>query len=295
MFTKGFLATLVVAVILAGCDSVDDDVHAPVYLVESYQIANQPLRPVRLSRTASIYERYDTTALAVQDAEVRIHRLSAAREIDRTYLLVHDPESPGFYFPESTELVVALRTYRLEIRVGGDEVTSETTVPGSFDLVSVNRREAVYQSDEQLEFVFTPSQYPGRQTVYIFTSETLVPRADQLTPFWERLYEDGDVALEDLRIFTSPPLNEANYDVNPATGTITTPMPWLMVAFYGRQRVTANAIDDNMLDFVRSHQVQQGGSTLSPGEIPNVLDHVDGGTGIFGSYASVATEVTILR
>jgi hypothetical protein len=54
-------------------------------------------------------------------------------------------------------------------------------------------------------------------------------------------------------------------------------------------------VDDNIFDFVRSHTVQQGGSTLSPGEIPNVLDRVEGGTGIFGSSAQITYETFVKR
>ena len=55
----------------------------------------------------------------------------------------------------------------------------------------------------------------------------------------------------------------------------------------------ASAVDDNLFDFIRSQSVQQGGSTLAPGEIPNVLDHIEGGTGIFGSLARVSHETFV--
>lgn len=201
---------------------------------------------------------------------------------------------PGFYEPESDDLVLPLRTYRLEAVIGEDRVSATTVVPDTFSLARINTERAIYQGDEQIEFVMTRSTYPGRQTVFMFTSEALDPRADQLTPIAEHLYEEEEVTLDELRLTTSPPLNEANYTVN-ADGTLTVPMPWLMVAFYGPQRVSAQAIDDNMLDFIRSLQVQQGGSTLSPGEIPNVLDHVEGGSGLFASYAMMSYEVFIER
>ena len=99
---------------------------------------------------------------------------------------------------------------------------------------------------------------------------------------------------EDLRITESPIINEGNYEIN-ENGTITVKLPWLAVAFFGPNRLTANALDDNMFDFIRSQTVQQGGSTLAPGEIPNVIDRVEGGTGIFGSLARSSYEVLITR
>ncbi|HBQ58078.1 MAG TPA: hypothetical protein DD671_00195, partial [Balneolaceae bacterium] len=80
-------------------------------------------------------------------------------------------------------------------------------------------------------------------------------------------------------------INEANFQDN-QDGTITLSYPWIGIAFYGVNNIVANAIDDNVYDFVRSQQVQLGGSMLSPGEIQNVIYHVEGGLGVFGSLAT---------
>ena len=40
------------------------------------------------------------------------------------------------------------------------------------------------------------------------------------------------------------------------------------IIFYGPNRIFANALDDNLYDYIRSQSIQQGGSTFSPGEIP---------------------------
>jgi hypothetical protein len=80
-----------------------------------------------------------------------------------------------------------------------------------------------------------------------------------------------------------------------ADGTLTLQLPWLAVAFYGRNRTTANAIDDNLYDFVRTQSAQQRGGGFTPGSIPNVIEHVEGGTGVFGSIARQSYDVTVLR
>ena len=114
-----------------------------------------------------------------------------------------------------------------------------------------------------------------------------------MTPFYaEFVGEDED--LDDVLITESPPINEQNYDIND-DGTLTIRLPWIAVAFYGPNRITASTVDDNLYDFLRSQQVQQGGSTFSPGEIPNVIAHVDGGTGVFGSLARVAADIQVER
>ena len=98
--------------------------------------------------------------------------------------------------------------------------------------------------------------------------------------------------LEDVLVVESPPINEGNYEIQ-SDNTIDVKLPWLAVAFYGPTRTYISAIDQNLYDFIRSQDVQQGGSTLAPGEIPNVINRVDGATGLFGSYARVEQETLI--
>ena len=102
------------------------------------------------------------------------------------------------------------------------------------------------------------------------------------------------MTLEDLRVGGSPILNEENYDVNP-DGTLTIKYPWLAITFYGPNRIFANALDDNLYDYIRSQSIQQGGSTFSPGEIPNPLENVEGAHGVFGSYARISFDLFVLR
>lgn len=273
--------------LLVSCDSVDPGDFEPEYLVESYQVALEPIKPVRLSRTAGVNETYDFAALAVSGADMSILLLDAEGGVEEAYALRESRVEKGVYEATSSALVLPTRTYRLEISFpdNSDQVTAMTTVPDTFQVVQMSADTVVYQGPDQLELKLTRSTYPGRQTVFIFTTEALEPSSGNLTPFARRLYDDGEVGIEDLRKSTAPPLNEGNYDVNP-DGTLSIWMPWLMVSFYGRQLTTANAIDDNLYDFTRSWQVQQGGSTLAPGEIPNIIDHVEGGTGLFASYAT---------
>ena len=283
-------AITLLMVVLAGCGLIDEEPYEAVYFVESYQVAGQPMQPIRLSRTAPVTAIFDTLGLAVRGARISVD-LMGPSGIERHYAFVESGE-PGVYVAETPEPVVPLRRYRLSIDAAGDAISAETLVPGAFEIVSVNADTVVYRAGVQVEFVLTRSAYPSRQAVFVFTSEALILDPDRLTPNAKEWQEEGDIYLEEMRLTTAPPLNEANYSVNP-DGTLSVPMPWLMVSFYGLQRVSANAIDDNLWDFVRSHQVQQGGSTLAPGEIPNVIDHIEGGTGIFGSYAHVERDVYI--
>ena len=178
----------------------------------------------------------------------------------------------------------------------GQEITATTTVPDTFSVVSASARSVVYQGSEQLALTLTRSRYPGRaQSFYLFSTESLDPREENLTPLIrEFVSDDEDFQPGELRITSSPVLNEESYDIN-ADGTLTIRLPWLAIAFFGPNRTTTNAIDDNLYDFVRTQGAQQGGSGFTPGTIPNVIEHVDGGTGVFGSLARQSYEVIIAR
>ena len=279
-----------------GCDSNNFEQHTPEVIVESYLIAGEPLDFVRVSWSASSTRTYDFTANAIRGAEVRVLLLSDNGAGEITYRFTMRDEEPGVYRPEPVAdmTVQAGRTYRLEVDVPGvaDLVTATTIVPGAFETVRANADTVQYQGTGQLELDVTRSFYPGRQSIFVFSTEALDPRPELLTPFYSDISDGGEDDVADLRVTESPIINEANYDVN-ADGTLTIKLPWIAVAYYGPNRLTANALDDNMYDFIRTHSVQQGGSTLAPGEIPNVIDHVDGGNGVFGSLSRSIFEVFI--
>ena len=264
--------------------------------MESYLIAGEPLGIVRVSRSSTVTRVYDFTSNAVRGADVRITRMDEGGAPDAEYVFTTIDEEPGVYRPDpNADLeVLAGRTYRLEVDVPGvsENVTSTTIVPGAFELIRASADTIQYQGAGQLELDVTRSFYPGRQSIFIFATESLDPRPELLTPFYSDVTDGDEDDIEDLRITESPIINEANYDVND-DGTLTIKLPWIAVAFYGSNRLTANALDENMYDFIRTHTVQQGGSTLAPGEIPNVIDHVEGGNGIFGSIARSSFEVFI--
>ena len=293
---KSLIAVLLISVALIGCDSTDPGGDQREVVVESYLIANESLGQVRISRSSTVNQAYDFTASAIANAVVTVSLLADDGSPETVFEFFTNSEEPGIYNPVIPHRVRPGRQYRLDVDIPGqiEDVTSTTRVPGAFELLQANATTIQYQAEEQLELELTRSVTPGRQSVFIFATESLQPTIDLLTPFYKDLIGDSEDDLEDLRITESPIINEANYEIND-NGTITVRLPWLAVAFFGPNRLTANALDDNMFDFIRSQSVQQGGSTLAPGEIPNVIDRVEGGTGIFGSLARSSYEVLITR
>lgn len=288
------LAAIVFAAVLSGCDAVDPPAFEEEIVVEGYLEAGQPVGYVTVSRTLPVNEVYDPALQAVSGAAVRIELLgSNGRDVETSWDLFAPRPASGRYRTREIVDVLPLRTYRLVVDVpGAGTITSETTAPALFRFVDTEERTFVYDADEAPLFEITEPFYPGRQSIFLITTVSLEPDSTNLTPFADAINED----IFTLRETVSPPLNGANFDRTPSGG-MKIRYPWIGLAFYGRNEMRIQAIDDNVFDFVRSNAVQQGdqgGSTLSPGEIPNVIDHVEGGRGLFGSFASASVRFRVL-
>lgn len=295
------------AVMLTGCDTTAPSDHDPEVVVEAYMVAGESLPPVWVSLTEDVDADYDGTELAVDDADVRIELLGPDGGVESVHPYVRGFGSAGRYVPAESGDVLPGRRYRLHVDVDGfDPVTSVSQIPGAFDLLDVSHEVIEYLDPAQVEYTVTKSAYSGRQTIFIFSIVAENPSIEALTPLYrEIIYGVGpDESIEgrnldpaemnEVLVNTSPPINEANYQEQP-DGSLTVSLPWFAVAFYGRTQTVMYAVDDNLYDFLRYAQVQQGGSTLSPGEIPNVRDNVDGGRGVFAGLAKVSAVVEIRR
>lgn len=292
--------SLLLAIIVActGCELYEQDEYEEYYVVEAYLVAGDEFPHVRLSKTMPVNESYNFNEAAVTNAAVAIRVLDS--DSNTVVTLPYRGSSvnqPGIYQPRVKATVQSEHLYELYILHEGNEITATTYVPGHFETVNESELQDsyVYQSEEQVEIETTPSTYiTDRQSYYIFTVNSVNPSREALTPFYRDLVENQDAELEDFHINSSGIINEENYDRN-ENGTITLRVPWVAIAYFGQNDVIANAIDDNMYDFLRSQDVQTGGTTLSPGEIQNIEYNVNGGIGIFGSMASDTNRVEIIR
>ena len=288
-----------VALVAAGCDWTDMSPVEEQVVVEAYLVAGEELPTIRLTWSSSVDGVYDPQSRAVTDAVVSVARVDAAGAEIEEYLYLpsnaHPLSDPSLYAPVGRSVVVPGATYALRVGLpDGGLLTSETTVPDTLAVIAVSRDTTIYE-EEQIELTLSRSEYPGRQAYLIFTASALDASEANATPITLRLLEeDDDLSVDELRITSSPPINESTY-LDGANEPLTIPVPWLAVRFYGDHVVQISAIDDNLYDFLRSQLVQQGGSTFLPGEVPNILDRVVGGTGVFGSYAAASTHVYVAR
>ncbi len=291
---KKLIVIIAALAVISGCELYEQDEYQEYYVVESYLVANGNLQQVRLSTTNSIDETYRFEDNAVSGAMVKIQRLNPDSSVIEEY--DYQQQQPGIYTPINNAKVRAAQLYRLHVTTSnGDIITSTTYVPGNFETVNEVDPSYVYQGEEQVELTTTPSSYiTNRQSYFVFTISALDPNPNNLTPFYADQVDDDETDIEEYYINSSGIVNEGNFEQNP-DGTITLRLPWLAVAFYGSNNIIVNTIDDNLYDFLRSHDTQSGGSTLSPGEIQNIRYNVNGGIGVFGSMASDTSGTYIAR
>lgn len=291
---KSIIALPLFLVSVWGCEVYQQDEYEEYYVVESYLVAGRNLQQIRLSTTAPAFEFYSFENTAVAGATVHVQLLAAnGTGVDQTF--DYTMTSPGIYLPNVDHAVLPSRTYQLFVSIPegmSDHVlTGQTIVPGDFSILAGIQDTLVYQSTEQLEVTFSESSYPGRQNVYIFNTISEEPIVENLTPLYFDFFdgqENEQDALDLLVEFSNTSsglLNEANFTQN-TDGTVTIRYPWLAVAFFGNNKIVANTIDDNLFDYIRSSSVQLGGSTLSPGEIQNVITNIEGGIGVFGAVST---------
>lgn len=297
------LAILLLAVGALGCDTTAPTPETQV-VVEAYLQGGASLPPIRLTRSVGTDEAYVTSEVAVHGASVEVRRLTDEGTPAAT--VSFSEQEPGLYRPDAPLPVRPRTTYELSIITQDEtEITATTTVPDTISIVDARHTEVVYQGPNQPTFTITPPQSDReQQDVLVLTTTSLLdfgrPESqlrNLLTPFYAGDYESEEDSIEAFRTTSSGVLNEANFSRN-EKGRITTQLPWISVAFYGPNEAAVHVIDDNLFDLIRSQQAQSPGGPgggLGPGEIPNVIEHVEGGTGVFGSYVRAPQRVRVRR
>lgn len=297
----GFITAICLFLLVTACEDYNQDDYKEVVVLEAYAGANRPLPEVRVSSTLATGTEYSFSEAGLAGANVQIVLLdeSGGGE-EEVFEYIPSSGIKGLYLPENqTHRMLPRRTYRIDVDFDNrsDVLRAETTIPDSFEILGEIPDTVVYQSSERLELLISDFERTQNQSIIIFNTVVLDPHPDNLTPFYKNLLEeDDDENIEDYYNNESPPINEANFGLNPDE-TIAVFYPWIAVAFFGDNLVITNSIDKNLADLISSQAIQlgEGGGTLSPGEIPNLRYHVEGGIGIFGSFASDTVQTFFTR
>lgn len=283
--------------VITGCEDYSQNDYQEHVVLEAYATANRPLPEVRLSTTLPTGQQYSFEEAGLAGADVQVTLLDEDGGDEIVFDYQSSSETRGLYLAEDqSHKILPRRTYRIDVRFDdrADSLSAETTIPDDVEVISEVPDTLVYQSSQQLEFVLSPIERIEKQNIFVFNNIALQTEVENLTPFYRELVVDEEEDIEDFYNNDSGPLNEENFDIN-SDGTITIQYPWLSVAFFGDNQVVTNAIDKNLSDLIISQDVQLGGGSLSPGEIPNLRYHVEGGIGIFGSLASDTVQTFFKR
>jgi hypothetical protein len=269
--------------LLGACNPYSQDDYKKHYVVESYLIADAILPMVKVSKTLPIGEQYSFDRAALNNATVKIQQLSSGGRAGETYSYHH--QANGIYWPDSLWPVLPLHRYKLIVSFpNGDSVTAQTRVPGAFHQAGNVPDSVVYEASQPITVDITPSKYPGRQAYFVLTAKAIDPSEDKLTPYYANLVKNKNNKITNYYVNNSRINNAKDYERN-ADSTLTIKIPWQLITFYGENRIIITSLDDNLYDFLRSQSLQTGGSALPPGQLQNIIYHVHGGIGIFGSAA----------
>ncbi len=283
---KYLIVSIILVGFIIGCDPYGQDDYEEFVVVEAYAVAERNLPIVRISRTVPVTEEYSFAEAALGGANVQIILLD--EDGNDLQIFPYNQIATGIYQPANVfHRVQPRNTYRIDINFNNREeiITAITTVPDQFSIINEVSDTLTYLGNRQLEMVLSATQQTQNQKVYVFNTIVENPQIENLTPFYFDAVVNGNSKVEDFANNSSGLVNEGNFSIN-EDGTTTLIFPWIGVAFYEENRVVTNSVDSNIRDLISSQDVQLGGSTLPPGEIPNLRYNVVGGIGIFGSVAS---------
>lgn len=293
MLYKSILISLII--FISSCDLIKQDDYREFVVIESYMVTDRQLPPIFISTTVPANAEYVFENAALNSAIVQIHLIKATDEsIEQSFEYVVG--NPGVYNTAENHLVLPGRTYELKIIFPDrpEVINARTRIPERFIIEDLSADSIVYQSANQLEITLSNANSTSQQSVFVFNTLAQDIRYDNLTPFYKSFVDNDNITLEQAANSPSGLLNEANFEKN-NDGSITIRYPWIGVAFFGPNFLVANSLDKNVHDLIRSQEVQLGGPTLSPGEIPNVIYNIEGGIGVFGSISSDTVSVYFER
>lgn len=289
----------ILLLVFVGCDPYEQDSYQEYVIVESYAVANDTLPDVRVFKTGPANEEFILSESVIKNADVQIVLLDDNGNDEEVFSYAFSDEEGGVgvYKPQNiNHHVLPRRTYRLDVNFEDrpEIIQATTTIPDDFEIINDIPGSITYQA-QQLELILSEIEETQPQNVFVFSAIALQAGLDNMTPFYRAsIDEDDGVEYTDFEINSSGLINEANFEKN-SDGTIILKYPWLGVAFYGETLIVTQSVDKNIVDLVRSQQVQLGGSTLSPGEIPNLIYNTEGGIGVFGSLSSDTVSTIFLR
>lgn len=275
------IAKIVAFIFVTACSVANTNTFHPKYVVQAYLIADNNLPDIRLSLTVAPGQKYVQREVAVPDGIMEVRLLNEHNTIEETFR--YDYVDNGMYHPETAARVLPGRTYQLLVTFAGNNtrITAQTTVPQSFKITYVPEDTVRYNQEDPIRMMATalPADLNSKYLFNVISQDSI-----NLTPYYmTQLDIDSGKTPEWYYNVQSVILNDSYF--SRSGNEIELRVPWNTIAFYGRNLIIPNVIDENLYDFIRSSNTSDENKQLSSGYINEIIYHIDGGIGIFGSMS----------
>lgn len=291
MYKYGLILSLLVG--LGGCSSYKQDSFQPQYSVQTYLVANDPMPSIRLVKTQPA--KGSALSSEVPDAQLTVSEVNAQGSVIQIFPYKYGGGTS--YVPIVTSPVVPGHTYKLNIDVPSDNqpIQAQCVIPGAFQVKLNGSDTEKYQEGNGFTLQSTQSIYPGRGAYYVIAAVAQQPDSAHLTPYFlNKVENDSYTPTSSLKKISSRIFNQGDFKTD-SQGNLIIPVPWDIFAFYGENELIVYTLDDNTYDFLRSLDVQYGSTQVTPGQLYNLIYHVNGGIGLFGGLATDTVMVTVMR
>ena len=274
------MAASLSVMLLVGCQSNAPVAYVPQVVVQGYLYANHPIDSIIVSQSQPVNVYYNVDSVGISGAQVSIM-------VDgTTYPLAERAQHHGsYYLPDTTFLVHSGKTYFLKIVANGTTVTAQTTVPDSIKITKPLPDTIQYPMD-----TVNVLNYPSPTLTW--TGVNPVSYAASLTCL-DTLWYDSVAQIHNRRVWHLGEGSGGGTQYNDITRWFflipvsSVPVPWTGLKWYGRQKVTVYALDQNFNDWLKQ-------AFISGNNFQESLNHINGGIGVFGS-AGIDTTTTFVK
>jgi len=269
-----FLAT-----ILFACQSTPPVAYIEQIVVEGYLFANHHVDSIVVARSLPVNQLYVADSAGISDAQVSIS------VDDVAYPLFASSQTPGsYYLMDSSFIVRSGKTYLLTVQYKDNTITSQTTVPDSIKITQQLPDTIQYPQDtiNVLNYSAPFVTWTGVNSISYAASITCT----------DTLWYDSLHNIHNRRVWhLGDGSGGTQYnDITRWSAFLpvsSVPVPWTIYKWYGKQKITAYALDKNFNDWLKMTELNGGTFTQD-------LNHINGGVGVFAS-AGIDTTTTFLK
>ena len=269
---SGFL--LFTLLLMVRCENPNQYEFEPELVLNGQLNAGQSIDSIYVSLSADILAKYNTFSQRVTGAEVTINGVQ----------LNEYNNLPGvYYYPNRSYKVQSEETYRIDVKAGDKEVSSETTVPPLFNFTAQGVSDGdTVQYVPGISFfsnAFFTLTWPGYNGSKIYRIISLADVANQ-----NNFIEDDRPEADVFKGEEKDRINPAMWWVADEYARIN----WMFFNYTGWHSIIVSAMDDNYYDY-------RNGILFGEQSGQNFNSIVKGGYGLFASSASDTLRIYLVE